>query len=108
MRTTFGSLQALSLESHVTTDRLKQTVRAILLNDWDPIGIAGIREAAGEYDRYVADVAQMVVAGRSVSDLSKHLTRIEVESMGLSSNRDRAYSVATKLRSIAREASASK
>jgi hypothetical protein len=26
----------------MTTDHLKQTVRAILLNDWDPIGIAGV------------------------------------------------------------------
>jgi hypothetical protein len=91
----------------MTTDRIRQMVRAILLNDWDPIGIAGVPQAADEYDRYVADVAQMVVAGSSISDLSKHLVRIEIETMGLNGDHDRARSVAGKLRNVARGTSAS-
>ena len=89
----------------MTTDRLKQMVRAILLNDWDPIGIAGIREAADEYDRYVGPVAQMIVAGTSASDLSNYLIGVEVEAMGLNGNHDRARAVAAKLKNIARETS---
>ena len=90
----------------MTTDRIRQMVRAILLNDWDPIGVAGIREAADEYDGYVADIAQTVEAGSAVSALSKHLMMIEVERMGLSGNKNRAQSVAAKLKSIARESPA--
>ena len=91
----------------MTTDRVSKKVREILLNDWDPIGIAGIRQAADEYDRYVAPIARMVVAGNSILDLSKYLIGIEVETMGLNGNHDRARSVAVKLRSIARETSVS-
>jgi hypothetical protein len=91
----------------MTTDRLRQMVQAILVHDWDPIGVAGVPQAADEYDRYVAPVAQMVVAGSSILDLSRHLIRIEVENMGLRGDQDRALSVAAKLRSVAREAPAS-
>ena len=90
----------------MTTDRIRQMVRAILLNDWDPIGVAGIREAADEYDGYVADIAQTVEAGSAVSALSKPLMMIETERMGLSGNKNRAQSVAAKLKSIARESPA--
>ena len=90
----------------MTTDRIRQMVRAILLNDWDPIGVAGIRESADEYDGYVADIAQMVEAGSAVSALCKHLMMIEVERIGLSGNKNRAQSVAAKLKSIARESPA--
>jgi hypothetical protein len=89
----------------MTTDRVTHKVRAILLNDWDPIGIAGVPQAADEYDRYVGQLAQMVEAGSSISDLSEHLVRIEVDDMGLRGNHDRARSVAAKLKSIARETS---
>lgn len=89
----------------MTTDRVTHKVRAILLNDWDPIGIAGVPQAADEYDRYAGHLAQMVVAGSSILELSEHLVRIEVDDMGLRGNHDRARSVAAKLRSI--EASAS-
>jgi hypothetical protein len=91
----------------MTTDRVTHKVRAILLNDWDPIGIAGVPQAADEYDRYVGHLAQMVVAGSSISELSEHLVRIEADDMGLRGNHDRARSVAAKLSSIAHEPSAS-
>jgi hypothetical protein len=31
-------------------------VREVLMRDWDPIGVAGIAEAADEYDGYVGTV----------------------------------------------------
>jgi hypothetical protein len=89
----------------MTTDRLKQTVRAILHNDWDPIGIAGFREAADEYDRYVGPVAQMIVAGTSASDLSNYRIGVETQTMSLNGDHDRVGAVAAKLKSIARETS---
>ena len=90
----------------MTTDSIARSVRTILLSDWDPIGIAGIPQAADEYDGYVADIAQMVEAGSAVSTLAKHLMMIEVERMGLSGNANRAQSVAAKLKSIARDSPA--
>lgn len=87
-------------------DRIEKTVRIILLNDWDPIGVAGIPQAADEYDRYAAPIARMINARSSISELAEHLVRIEVDMMGLSGDHDRARSVAAKLKSIARGTSA--
>jgi len=92
-----------AVEAPTTTDSIARKVRAILLNDWDPIGIAAIPQAADEYDRYVGHLAQMVVAGSPISDLSDHLIRIEVKDMGLKGNHDRARAVAAKLRNVERD-----
>ena len=76
-------------------------VRAILLNDWDPIGVAGVREAADEYDSYAAAIARMIVAGASISELANHLVEIESGEMGLKGDQHQACVVAAKLRSLA-------
>lgn len=85
----------------MSIDPIEKTVRAILLNDWDPIGVAGIPEAADEYDSYAAPIARMIVAGNSISELANHLLENEVDAMGLKGDQDRARIVAAKLRSLA-------
>lgn len=85
----------------MTADRLVESVRTILLNNWDPIGVAGVREAADEYDIYAAPIARMIVAGASISELARHLVEIEIDAMGLEGNQDRVHIVATKLLGLA-------
>ena len=87
--------------SEMSIDRIEKMVRAILLNDWDPIGVAGVDEAADEYDSYAAPIARMIVVGASISDLANHLVEIEAGAMGLKGDQDRARVVAAKLRSLA-------
>ena len=87
----------------MTTDCLAQTVRTILLNDWDPIGVAGIHQAADEYDRYVGPIARMIAAGSSIPELAKHLVEIEVGAMGLKGDQGRARIVAAKLRNLTQD-----
>jgi hypothetical protein len=82
-------------------NRIEKMVRAILLNDWDRIGVAGVREAADEYDRYAAPIARMIAAGSSISELAEHLVGIEVDMMGLGGDHERARAVAVKLLSLA-------
>ena len=86
----------------MSIDRIEKRVRAVLLNDCDPIGVAGIPQAADEYDTYAAPIARMIVAGNSISELANHLVEIEVDAMGLKGDQDRARIVATKLLSLAR------
>jgi hypothetical protein len=64
---------------------LQQIVCRILWEDWDPIGVNDIPEAAGEYDSYAPGIAGMLVRGVSAHDLDFHLSRIEEDSMGLPS-----------------------
>ena len=75
-------------------------VRAILSTDWDPIGIRDVPEAKDEYEPYVTPIANKLIAAISVSELSRFLLEIEIDSLGLNGNRDRARAVAEKLRGI--------
>lgn len=78
-------------------DSLRGIVGRILLNDWDPIGVRGVAQAQDEYDQYVAPVARMIIAGESASALSNYLLGIEIATMGLEGDPERARIVAQKL-----------
>jgi len=79
---------------------LFERVKLILMQDWDPIGIRAVPQALDEYDGYARPIAAMLATKISVSDLSKHLLEIEIKSMGLAGNWERALGVAQKLRAL--------
>ena len=81
---------------------LEARVREILLQSWDPIGIAGVPAARDEYDQYVKPITAMITTGTSVDELSNYLREIETDRMGLKGDHGRAQYVAMKLREIAR------
>ena len=81
---------------------LEARVRAILLQSWDPLGIAGVAAAGDEYDQYVKPITAMITTRTSADELSNYLVEIETDRMGLKSDYRRAQSVAIKLREIAR------
>lgn len=76
---------------------LVEAVKRVLILDWDPIGIRDVPQAHDEYDVYAKSIAQLLVAGASVSELSKRLLEIQTKSMGLAENRDRNAAIARKL-----------
>lgn len=61
---------------------------------WDPIGVAGVAQARDEYHSYLPQVFKLVLANKSKEEIASHLTRIESEQMGLSSNNAGALKVA--------------
>ena len=77
-----------------------ESVRQVLLQDWDPIGVRDIPQAGNEYDAYASPIAAKLTAKISMADLSKHLLEIETQSMGLAGNPERALVVAQKLRAL--------
>ena len=79
---------------------LFESVRQVLLQDWDPIGVRNVPQAQDEYDIYANSIATMLATSISISDLSKHLLEIETQSMGLAGNPERALVVAAKLRAL--------
>jgi hypothetical protein len=72
-------------------------VRAILMRDWDPIGINDVPAAQDEYDRYIDQVLRLFERGASVTALSDRLLEIETADMGLRGDRGRALRVAEQL-----------
>lgn len=60
-------------------------VREILMRDWDPIGVAGMPEAADEYDRYVDRAYVMLMDERATAEaIAAYLFEIATQRMGLS------------------------
>lgn len=81
----------------VELEALSPSVRKILLDEWDPIGIGNVSRAREEYEQYVGRVAVAILADRSVAELTEYLLWVEVKRMGLAGNKERARTVAEKL-----------
>jgi hypothetical protein len=58
-------------------------LRGILMDEWDPIGVRGIPEAADEYDGYLGPLAARLREGASAEVIADYLTEIEEGRMGL-------------------------
>lgn len=82
---------------------LHQSIREILVGDWDPIGIRAIAEAADEYDSYVPEIYSMLIKRRSAGDISDFLLWVETEHMGLAADRQKTRLVAEKIAGLTRE-----
>jgi hypothetical protein len=62
---------------------IRQKIRVVLMEDWDPIGVNGIPEAADEYDNYIGDFYEMLAGRRSRQEIISRLEYLEGEHMGL-------------------------
>ena len=76
-------------------------IRAVLLTEWDPIGVSQYPEAQDEYDSYVPGVYSLL-AGPVLDrgSLFFHLWQIETERMGLSetpASRQHTYAIVNRL-----------
>jgi len=86
---------------HQRAHAIQESIREILLRDWDPIGINDVPEASDEYDSYVGGVYRLLASGCSVEELINHLFIIETRTMGLFvPDREHLKPVATKLLSL--------
>ncbi len=62
-------------------------VREVLMRDWDPIGVAGVPEAADEYDDYVGKVYVMLMdEWASSAAIAAYLFDIAANHMGISAH----------------------
>ncbi len=68
---------------------LKRQLGAILLSDWDPIGVRNIPDARDEYDRYVGELLSMLKSGATAGELTTYLRTVESDRMGLPRRKDR-------------------
>lgn len=55
------------------------------MREWDPIGVAGVPEAADEYDSYAANAYVMLMDERATAEaIAAYLLDIATRHMGLS------------------------
>ncbi len=72
-------------------------VDAVLLSEWDPIGVRSVPEAVDEYTSYAPGIAGMILKGGTLEEIATHLMEIEKDRMGLEPSWDRASSVSRRL-----------
>ena len=60
---------------------IQESIRQVLLRDWDPIGVSDVPEAQDEYDSYVGGVYRLLASGASEDEIIEHLYRIESDRM---------------------------
>jgi hypothetical protein len=58
-------------------------LRRILMEEWDPIGVRGVPEAADEYDGYLPQIGSRLHDGASAKEIAAYLTWVEEDRMGL-------------------------
>ena len=78
-------------------------IRRILLNDWDPIGIAEITEAQDEYDAYVSGVYRLLARRAPVREIFEYLWWLETDHMGLCGDLQRTEKIAEMLAALITE-----
>ena len=82
--------------------QIQESIRQVLLREWDPIGVRDVPEAQDEYDGYVGGVYRLLASGAAEKQILDHLWQIETDAMGLSRlDPAELAPVARKLRSLA-------
>jgi hypothetical protein len=79
---------------------IEDAIRQVLLRDWDPIGIADVREAQDEYDSYIGGVYHLLASGADETRIASHLSAVQTEMMGLPKQAVSLMDVARRLREI--------
>jgi hypothetical protein len=73
-----------------------QRVRAVLFEDWDPVGFGPLLPA-DEYDAYIPGIIHLLENHCTVEQLEAHLVRIEEDWFGEAQASGKAHFAATNL-----------
>ena len=56
---------------------IQAEIGGVLLEDWDPIGVGDVPEAADEYESYVGGVYHQIAAGVTAAEMAAYLRQLE-------------------------------
>jgi hypothetical protein len=71
------------------------------MEEWDPIGVDDMPEAADEYDGYIGSIYALLRDSASDERIAQHLSEIETKTMGLSPVDHKGYqNLIARLRSL--------
>jgi hypothetical protein len=85
--------------------RIVDEIRSVLLNVWDPIGVAEIPQCADEYDCCIGGAYSLLSKGASDSAIAEYLWRQANHHMGLGVSLESTKPTVEALRKITLQAS---
>ena len=80
-------------------NEIQAAIRRIFMEDWDPIEVRGVPEAASEYDAYIGPVYRLIASGAGALRLADELAEDE-RRMGLNTPPARLLEVARPLHGL--------
>jgi len=80
--------------------RIRVDIRHVLMQVWDPIGVKDEPNAQDEYDGYLGNVYELLVAGASDERIAEYLCWIVNERMELLAKREDMAETVAALRKI--------
>lgn len=78
-------------------------IRRILMEEWDPIGVADEPFAQDEYDSYIPTIYRLLVEGADEYGIAWCLQQIADKEIGLRPDVDRAFRAAQRLIELTKE-----
>jgi hypothetical protein len=81
----------------------QHAIRKVLLDEWDPIGVADVPEAQDEYDSYIHSIYALLIHHEGERKLFDYLWDIETKDMELYGNRIRTEKVVNSLLRLRQE-----
>jgi len=85
------------VEGDELRDDLWLRVRAVLMEEWDPIGVCGEPNATNEYDSYIPKLKALIRSGSNLEIVINYLDWVATERMGFTSQPERARPAAESL-----------
>ena len=80
---------------------IQDSIRSVLLYEWDPIGICSDQARSVEYDAYIAPIYRILVGTRSADELIERLAKMERAELGVGpTQRERLELIAGKLLTV--------
>ncbi len=76
---------------------LRNKVSAILLNEWDPIGVKNIKGAEDEYDRWAIKILDFILEGADANKIAHHLAKLQSGITAMKVSPKTLFPVAEKL-----------
>ena len=83
-------------------NNLKGMCRLILAIDWDPIDIFGQPDSLSQYDKYAAEVANMLIARADSQSIRDYLVSVTTKSLEMPVNQQALERVIKKLEHLSR------
>ena len=91
-----------SMRGKQKTHEIKLQIRRVLLEEWDPVGVADEPLAQDEYDSYLGGIYGLLAQSATEAEIVHHLYMTETLNMGMKGqSKERLLTAAQALKRIA-------
>lgn len=84
------------------TELLRKKIRAVLLREWDPLGIKAFKDAQETYDGYADELADLLLGDATKEEVADYLWDLETQTLRKHGDKATADRVVEQIMKIGR------